>query len=505
MADSLQDPLIHDKQNGDEEISCNLQEGDESGSVVCSRYLGRRIANESKKIWAIAGPAIFSRMALYGTSIVSQAFVGHLGELELAAFAIATTVIVGFNFGLFLGMASALETICGQAFGVRQYHLLGLYMQRAWIVLFGVAILLLPMYIFATPILKILGQSDEIAELTGKLSIWLIPLHFAYVFYFPAQRFFQTQLKNMVIAWISAASFVLHVFLSWLFIFKLEMGLIGSAITLNLAWWMPTFGLILYATCGVCPRTWTGLSRDAFSDLWAFFKLSAASGVMLCLESWYYRILVLLTGNLPDSKVAIDSLSICMSINGFEMMIPLGFFAATGVRVANELGAGNGKGAKFAVIVSAITSTMIGLVFCLLIILLRGEFPLIFTSSTIIIDAVSKLSLLLGFTVLLNSIQPVLSGVAVGSGWQSYVAYINIGCYYVIGVPFGVMLCWMFKLGVLGIWTGMICGTAVQTIVLAFIVYRCDWDKAVNAKSQFHCLAAEAMDRVNKWSPEDSS
>lgn len=40
-------------------------------------------------------------------------------------------------------------------------------------------------------------------------------------------------------------------------------------------------------------------------------------------------------------------------------------------------------------------------------------------------------------------------GVAVGSGWQSTVAYINIGCYYVVGIPMGVLLGWLFNLGVL--------------------------------------------------------
>lgn len=36
------------------------------------------------------------------------------------------------------------------------------------------------------------------------------------------------------------------------------------------------------------------------------------------------------------------------------------------------------------------------------------------------------------------------AGVAVGSGWQSYVAYINLGCYYLIGVPLGFIMCWVF-------------------------------------------------------------
>lgn len=39
-------------------------------------------------------------------------------------------------------------------------------------------------------------------------------------------------------------------------------------------------------------------------------------------------------------------------------------------------------------------------------------------------------------------------GVAVGSGWQAYVAYINLGCYYLIGVPLGFSMGWAFDLGV---------------------------------------------------------
>ncbi|CAH1435245.1 unnamed protein product [Lactuca virosa] len=51
--------------------------------------------------------------------VITQAFAGHLGDLELAAVSIATNVIVGFDIGLLLGMASALETLCGQAYGAK--------------------------------------------------------------------------------------------------------------------------------------------------------------------------------------------------------------------------------------------------------------------------------------------------------------------------------------------------------------------------------------------------
>ena len=59
-----------------------------------------------------------------------------------------------------------------------------------------------------------------------------------------------------------------------------------------------------------CKYTWSGFSLQAFSGLWEFLKLSAASAVMLCLEIWYYQILVLIAGLLKNAEVALDSLSI---------------------------------------------------------------------------------------------------------------------------------------------------------------------------------------------------
>ncbi|KAJ4714516.1 Protein DETOXIFICATION [Melia azedarach] len=453
--------------------------------------LAKRTWIESKKLWYIVGPAIFSRLASYSMLVITQAFAGHLGDLELAAISISNNVIIGFVLGLLLGMASALETLCGQAFGAKKYYMLGVYLQRSWIVLFICCVLLLPVYLYATPVLKLLGQPTDVAEMSGMVAVWMIPLHFSFAFQFPLQRFLQSQLKTLVIACVSLVALLVHIFVSWLFVYRMQLGVIGTAVTLNFSWWVLALGHFAYVACGGCPLTWTGFSLEAFSGLWEFVKLSAASGVMLCLENWYYRILILMTGNLQNAKIAVDALSVCMTINGWEMMIPLAFFAGTGVRVANELGAGNGKGAKFATKVSVSTSIIIGVFFWSLIMIYHNELALIFSSSDAVLKAVNKLSVLLAFTILLNSVQPVLSGVAVGSGWQSYVAYINLGCYYLIGLPVGALMGWVFHQGVMGIWAGMIFGgTAVQTLILTIITMRCDWDKE----------AEKANKHVRKWS-----
>lgn len=65
-----------------------------------------RVWTETKKLWHIVGPSIFSRVASYSMNIVTLAVAGHLGDVELASISIASTVIVGFNFGLLV------RTIC---------------------------------------------------------------------------------------------------------------------------------------------------------------------------------------------------------------------------------------------------------------------------------------------------------------------------------------------------------------------------------------------------------
>ena len=87
----------------------------------------------------------------------------------------------------------------------------------------------------------------------------------------------------------------------------------------------------------------------------------------------------------------------------------------TRVRVANELGAANGIGARFATIVSMTTSFLISLFISFLILIFHDKLGMVFSSSQAVIEAVDNISFLLALTILLNGIQPVLSGMPVQS------------------------------------------------------------------------------------------
>ncbi|XP_047269722.1 protein DETOXIFICATION 40-like [Capsicum annuum] len=159
------------------------------------------------------------------------------------------------------------------------------------------------------------------------------------------------------------------------------------------------------------------------------------------------------------------------------------------VRVRNELGAAHPKSAAFLVFVVTSISFVITVVQAIIVLCLCNVISYAFTKGETVANAVSDLCPFLAFTLILNGIQPVLTGVAVGCGWQTFVAYVNVGCYYGVGIPLGCLLGFKYDFGAKGIWTGMIGGTVMQTFILLWFTFRTDWDKEVE----------KARNRLDKW------
>lgn len=446
--------------------------------------LKKRVWNESKKLWRIAFPGIIARVTSFGMIVVTQLFMGHISELDLAAFGLQQSILVRFVNGILIGMSSATETLCGQAYGAGHYHMMGVYLQRSWIIDGVTATILLPLFIFTTPILILIGQEENIAIEAGKISLWFIPILYYFVFSLTIQMYLQAQQKNKIVGWFSASSFLLHVLLSWLFVIKLGFGLAGAMSSFIISSWLLVIGEFVYIFGGWCPNTWKGFTKAAFADMLPLIKLSISSGVMICLELWYSSILVVLAGYMKNATIAISAFSICLNINGWEFMVCLGFLGSSCVRISNELGMGNAKAAKFSIKVALGTSIIIGIIFWVLCMVFSREISYLFTSSEEIAESVSRLHVLLAFSMLLNSIYPVLSGVAVGAGVQSMVAYVNLGSYYAIGLPIGILLGYVAHLQVTGLWIGLLSGVVVQTLVLSYLTWKIDWNEQVNKASE---------------------
>lgn len=210
-------------------------------------------------------------------------------------------------------MGSALETLCGQAYGAGQVHMLGIYMQRSMIILFATCILVSPLYLFATPILKLVGQRDEIAEPAGVYTLMVLPQLCSLAVCFPTQKFLQAQSKVGILAWVAVFALASQFLLCWLFVVVLDWGPAGAALAFDLTSWGSAFAQFIYVVCW-CKDGWKGFSLSAFREIWAFVRLSLESAVMLCLEIWYMMSIIILTGHLDNAVTAVGSLSIWCSL-----------------------------------------------------------------------------------------------------------------------------------------------------------------------------------------------
>ena len=97
--------------------------------------------------------------------MINLFFAGHLGEVELAAgtLGISFINITGPN-SLFFGLASAVETLCSQAFGARNYSLVGVVLPRGVWILGITCILTWTLWVNTERLLLLVHQKKNVAQ-----------------------------------------------------------------------------------------------------------------------------------------------------------------------------------------------------------------------------------------------------------------------------------------------------------------------------------------------------
>ncbi|XP_022134851.1 protein DETOXIFICATION 16-like isoform X2 [Momordica charantia] len=437
-----------------------------------------QIAEELKKQLWLAGPLISVNLLQYCLQMISIMFVGHLGELPLSGASMAASFASVTGFSVMIGMASALDTFCGQSYGAKQYHMLGIHMQRAMFVLLLVSIPLAVIWANTGEILKLLGQDAKISAEAGKYALFLIPSLFAHSLVQCLNRFLQTQNIVFPMMMSSGIAALFHILFCWVLIFKAGLETRGAAVANSISYWINALILILYVKfSSSCSKSWTGFSAQAFHNIPYFLKLAIPSAVMVCLELWSFEMVVLLSGLLSNPKLETSVLSISLNTDLTVWMIPMGLSAAASTRVSNELGAGRPTTAKLAACLVMTIAVIEGLLLGTVLILVRNVWGYAYSNEQEVVRYVADMLPIIALSSFLDGLQCVLSGIARGCGWQKIGAYVNLGSYYLVGIPSAVLLAFVLHVGGKGLWFGIICALFVQTLSLAIITIRTNWDQ----------------------------
>uniref|UniRef100_A0A7N0UX74 Protein DETOXIFICATION n=2 Tax=Kalanchoe fedtschenkoi TaxID=63787 RepID=A0A7N0UX74_KALFE len=459
-------------------LRIDFQEINDENGLVEETNKKRQVIEEVKKQLWLAGPLVMVNVLQYFLQMISVMFVGHLGELALSGASLASSFANVTGFQLLLGMASALDTLCGQSYGAKQYHMLGIQMQKAMLILTVVGVPIAGMWAKTEQILVLVGQDPQISKVAGHYIQFLIPGLFAYGLLQCLVRFLQTQ--NIVFPMMisSGITAMLHVLLCWILVFKSELGVRGAALANSISYAVNALSLAIYVKFSPsCVETWTGFSVAALHNILNFLRLAIPSALMVCLELWTFEMMVLLAGRLPNPQLETSVMSISLNTDLTVWTIPVGLSAAVSTRISNELGAGNSHAARLAVRVVSFMAISEGVTMGIILILIRNVWGRAYSKDAHIIKYVAAMMPLVALSSFLDGLQCVLSGIARGCGWQKIGAFINLGSYYLVGIPSAIVLGFVFHLGGKGLWIGLICALVAQFICLSTITIRTNWDK----------------------------
>ncbi|KAM8991063.1 multidrug and toxin extrusion protein 2-like [Ara ararauna] len=459
------------------------------------RLLPAGVRRESCELARLAGPVFVAQLLGFLISVVSSIFCGHLGKAELDAVTLAVSVINVTGISIGSGLASACDTLMSQTYGGKNLKQVGTILQRGILILLLCCFPCWALFINTERILLLLRQDPEVSRLTQVYVMIFIPALPAAFLYQLQTRYLLSQAIILPQVLTGIAANLLNVAMNAFFLYALKLGLVGSAWANTVSQYTQAILLFLYVWWKkIHVETWGGWSKDCLLDWGSFTWLAVPSMLMMCIEWWTFEIGSFLAGLL--SVVELGAQSVIYELSSAAYMVPLGFSVAASVRVGNALGSGDVVQAKTSCITALLCTEVFAVVVATLLGTLKDVVGYIFTNDKEIVILVSKVMVIFAPFHLFDAAAATCGGVLRGTGKQKLGAIANAVGYYTMGLPIGISLMFAAKMGVLGLWVGMIICISLQALSFSTFVMRMDWKKAAE-EAQVRAGLKKQLEDVN--------
>ncbi|XP_003929339.1 multidrug and toxin extrusion protein 2 isoform X2 [Saimiri boliviensis] len=442
-----------------------------------SRLVPRGFGAEAWTLFALSGPLFLFQMLTFMNYVVSTVFCGHLGKAELASVTLAVAFVNVCGVSVGVGLSSACDTLMSQSFGSPNKKHVGVILQRGTLVLLLCCFPCWALFLNTQHILLLFRQDPEVSRLTQDYVMIFIPgLPVIFLYNLLAKY-----LQNQKITWPQVLSGVVGNCVNgmgnYTLVSVLGLGIRGSAYANIISQFAQTVFLLLYIMLKKLHlETWAGWSSQCLQDWGPFFSLAVPSMLMICIEWWAYEIGSFLMGLLSVEDLSAQA--VIYEVATVTYMIPLGLSIGVCVRVGMALGAADTVQAKRSAVSGVLLIVGISLVLGTLIGILKNQLGHIFTNDEDVIALVGQVLPVYSVFHLFEAVCCVYGGVLRGTGKQAFGAAVNAITYYVIGLPLGILLTFVVRMRIMGLWLGMLACVSLATA--AFVVYtaRLDWKLA---------------------------
>lgn len=427
------------------------------------------IRSEAVKTWKLSGPIILGELTQMALGIIDSAMVGSISYRHLAASALVNSVM-NIPFVLGIGMTMSVSQSVSMAHGRYDSQKVSHYFYNGLWVCSIAAIFIALLLNLGTGILFHLGQDPEVAVLAKPylqvMAISTIPM----LMFMSIKQFTDGLERTRTAMVLSFAALPINIFLNWLLIYgnwgfpRLE--LLGAGFGTLITRIIILIALAAVVSIHPLFKRYIAVRKNQWklklSTVKELLHIGVPSSLQAGMESGAFAVSGIIIGTLGAVQQAAHQ--IALSCAAFTFMVSMGLAQGGSIRVSNAWGRNNWK--DIAVIgKSTLLSGLCYGIFCaLFFVAARHYLPTIFNDDTQVVGLAAVLMFYAAVFQISDATQAI--GVGLLRGIKDVhipTVYVAIA-YWVVGIPTGCLMAFVFKMGAAGMWIGFLAGLTFASI-----------------------------------------
>lgn len=458
---------------------------------------------EACAIWSMGWKVSLTTFCRISLSSISAAFLGHLGSDALAASALAMIWTNGVQILIF-GFAVSLCTMCGQAYGAKNYELVGIWLQLGLIFLTLFSIPVMVSFFYVDHLLSFVTDDLQVLRMADTYARYLVPTVLPQAVYCALRQYLQAQEIVNPATIISILSVGVCLVSNYVFIYGFgpipALHFIGSPIAQCVASIFQPTALYVYAFWykGYHKKTWYGFKIKECLNLVRvkyFVSLSLGMTLNLALDEWVYNAVSSLAGTMGALNLAANS--VMFNLWGLIFAIFWGFGLPTQVRTANFLGANEPELAKHTLRVGFVLGGIAAGLSAFVVYAFRSSIVGIFTPDLEVASIIHHTLPVFCFAVFVSGLHIILAAVVEAMSLASTLVRITLTGSWFVLLPWSYLLGVVWNGGLRGLWWGSILGEGTKFALMSYALLRIDWaamaQRAVT-RSEGHVLDEQEME-----------
>ncbi|XVE80756.1 hypothetical protein DITRI_Ditri15bG0005900 [Diplodiscus trichospermus] len=244
-------------------------------------------------------------------------------------------------------------------------------------------------------------------------------------------------------------------------------------------------------------KPWHGVTILSIFQGWRpLLVLALPSLLSVCLEWWWYEIMLFLCGLLTNPKASVAAMGILIQTAGLLYNFPFSISSSISTRVSQALGAGQPSCAHRTAIIGLLMAFAFGLSAFVSTTVLKSWWGTLFTDEPQILELISTVLPILGLCEVGNSPQTAACGVLTGTARPKDGVRINLCSFYLVGLPVAILTTFKLKFGFEGLWFGLLAAQISCVCMMLYTLMRTDWKHQAKRADELTSMAAGGKDDI---------